>query len=661
MILSDSLTSVSGIGPSTYLKLERAGLKTVGDLLQQYPIRHEDFSLTTNLALLQEGEQVTVLGSCGHKQEIYPKKRRLTVQKLIIMDQYDSIEAVWFNQPYILRQFNKGKKYYFSGKVSSFGAKTVLMVSEYEPEDTASTIHTGRLVPYYSNIAGLSSKFLRQKIYTVLEKISLAEMPKDRVLALNPSLMSDTETLNNIHFPNNLGSLEKAKERLRFEQLLSVKITQLKGGFGFKKERLNYPKANLLTLVKEFLSQLPFKATSSQENVLKEIANDFAHFKATKRLLMGEVGTGKTVIMAGACYLMAKFGFRTVVLAPTEVLANQHFQSLAKLIPDSNIKIALLTANNREGDHLDAEIIIGTHALFFTQQVSKLGLLIVDEQHKFGVAQRDKILRSENTGNSHYLMVSATPIPRSLALVLFGNTALSYLKDKPYQNKVKTYLVPEAKREKSYQWIVEQVSKRKVQVFVVCPAISENSKKVSELKTVEAQTKLLKEKMPELKIESIHSKHPQKMAILSLFASGKIDLLVTTSLIEVGLDVEKANIMIVENAERFGLSQLHQFRGRIGRRNEQAYFFLFTENKNPSVLERLRVLEKTNDAKKIAQTDLSLRGPGELLGTKQHGYQLIRVEDLLNQALVKQVTRTAQHLLAKQSAKGYTSILVKIS
>ncbi len=656
MNLHSSLTSIPGIGPSTYLKLSRKGLESVLDLLQLYPIRYDDFSLTSSLGLLQAGEMVTVRATVVSTNQSFTRKN-LAIQKLKIVDKSDSIEAVWFNQPYILRQFKTGQTYFFSGKVSQFGSQLVLLVSEYEPAESVQ-IHTGRLVPYYTGSLGVSSKVLRQKIFYVLHELTKTDFGTDPSEFGQSNLLSSQETLINIHFPQNKQLLEKAQERLTFEQLLNLILAQLSRKANLQTKSGPKITANSQKINQLFIKNLPFKLTPSQLKTIKEIENDFYKMQNLDRILMGDVGSGKTVLMAYSAYLMANNEYQTVILAPTEALAQQHYQSFRELLSFSKIKCGLLTAKNKLLKPEKYQILIGTHALLFAQlDFTKIGLLIIDEQHKFGVLQR-QALAKDKSWQPFVLMVSATPIPRSLALTLYGQTQVSYLTDSPNSNFVKTYLVPSVKHLNSYQWIKKQIKEHHVQVYVVCAAIENKQGRVNELKTVTQEKEKLQKLLPDLRIESIHSKHPQKVEFLDDFRQHKLDILITTSLIEVGLDIGNASIMLIENADRFGLSQLHQLRGRIGRRGQQAFCFLFSDSQTPAVLSRLKTLEKNHDALEIATLDLKLRGPGDLLGTTQHGFSFVNMDDLLNSALIQKVTEVAKQILANLQTKGYTSILV---
>lgn len=659
MTLNEVLTSVPGIGPSTYLKLQKHGIETQLDLLRLFPTRHEDYSLLSPIALLQPGETVTIKAEVVTSQQVLTRKRNLTIQKLQVKDLSDSTTLVWFNQPYILRQFRKGEQYYFSGKITQLGNQISMQVLEYEP-DHVRPLNTASIVPYYTGTMGISSRLLRQKIAYILDRLPLPHNHHDPVSTTSGlRLMPVFNALRALHFPKNATELEQAKKRLSFEQLLTIKISQISQQARLKEKKTVCLPRTASGLIQKFKKLLPFKLTPSQINAVTEITRDFVSSDWHPRLLMGDVGSGKTVIMAYAAFIMAKSGFTTAVMAPTTALAQQHYLSFKQWFRQERITISLLTAKAKPGPIQKAAIVIGTQALLFQEvDYNNLGLVIIDEQHKFGVVQAEWLtLRAKF--QPRFLLVSATPIPRSLALILYHHTQLSYLKEKPFINQVKTYLVPEQKRQSGYRWLSEQIRKHHQQAFVVCPAIDPQASAKLELKTVKQEAQKLSQLLPGVRIQAIYSQHPQKLELLQDFKKGKIDLLVTTTLIEVGLDIGSVNIMLIENAERFGLSQLHQLRGRIGRRGQLAHFFLFPSSTEPKALTRLQTLVKNNDAAAIALADLKHRGAGNLLGTAQHGFGYLQTEDLLNPGLIAEVNRLATKLVANSQHAEYTSLLVK--
>jgi len=643
--LQDSLLQVPGIGPTTYLKLSKRGLFTVNDLLRVYPTRYEDYSVDARIATLETGDRVTITAVVVKSKNTYTRKRGLTIQNLVVKDNTGELELTWFNQPFILKAFKIGVTYRFSGKVTAFKNRETLVVGEFELADTPK-ISTGRIVPIYSEAFGVSSKFLRKIIKHLLNHLNRRSLPvHPSSLPENFRLLDEYEALLSLHFPKSHLALSQAQEHYLLNELLIIKLNHLRQAKKIATRTFplltNFPQSQ-----NQFIDQLPFKLTPSQSQVIESITALFKAKEYFNHLLMGDVGSGKTVIISYLCYLMGLSGLRTLILVPTEALAEQHFETLNRFLGFSKIKIAILTGTRKTADISSTEVIIGTQALFYkTASLPPFGLLIIDEQHKFGVSDREKLL-TKIAPLPHLLTVSATPIPRSLAQSLYGEITTSYLTDKPYKTSVKTFLVKEEKREASYKWIEKVIREEKVQAFVICASIeAKETPSANEIKAVKAEYQKLVSRFPTLSIGAIYSKHPQKTKILAAFRRKELDILVSTSLIEVGIDIPEASLMIIENAERFGLSQLHQMRGRIGRREQQAYCLLFSSGQNPDTLKRLHILETTSNALEIAQKDLELRGPGDLMGTQQHGFSFITLESLLDEKLTAKVNALAKNFL----------------
>lgn len=655
--LTDPITAVPGIGPSRYFQLQKKQVKTILDFLNLWPIRHENYSLFTKIASVQPDETITVTGRILRLRSELTRRRGLTVQKAQISDNTGELTLIWFNHPYLKRNLREGFIYNFAGKCHTYHNQTILQVNEYE-ETGSECINTMRIVPYYSDSLGISSKFIRQKVFWILSYLTRSDFPEDVLKECSPTeIMELIETYRHVHFPKNADYLNKAKNRVAFEQLTLIKYYQLKEKARLKKGKIIYlhqiPRINSSL----FIKNLPFRLTKSQILVLEEITRDFENKQYVNRLLMGDVGTGKTVILAYLSWLMALNNRRTIVLAPTTVLAEQHRHSFTNFLKFTDYKVELITSKSHSKSYQQSKVIIGTHALLFRQSLPPAALLIIDEQHKFGVLQRERLLLNANI-RPHILTVSATPIPRSLALTLYGHLNISYLTDKPFPNQIKTYLVPEIKRAQCYDWIAKNILKHHSQAYIVCPAIEAQSKNShEEIKTVNNELNKLKNIFSTLKIAAIYSKHPDRDKIINDFIQGKYQILITTSLIEVGLDIPGANIMLIENAERFGLSQLHQLRGRIGRRDVKAYCFLFSDSQSREAWRRLEILTQTDNAIKIAEADLRLRGPGNLLGEDQHGFNQLTLEQLFDHKLSKETTETAQHILDNYPKIEYTSIL----
>lgn len=659
--LDDLLLKVPGIGPSTYLRLQKKGIDTVLDLLQLYPTRYEDYSLVSAVATLQPGETVTISGRIKSFDNTYTRKR-MTIQKARINDGTGTIDLVWFNQPYLRTNLKINEVYSIAGTCELFRDKPVFRPAEYEVL-SGEKIHTGRIVPYYSETTGSSSKFIRQKIHMVLRQLSdfgpdyLAE-------ALGNKLMDPYRTFWSIHFPRNRQLLARARERLVHEELFYLSLET-----NLKKRALQGQIARSIKTTADtfdaYSRLIPFRLTGAQERSLKEIYDDMSHGYPMNRLLLGDVGSGKTVVIAGAVHAVLKNNFKTVVLVPTEILAEQHYRTLARIFSGQKYRIALLTSRTKaeEVDYSGTDILVSTHAILYHKKpLGKIGLIVIDEQHRFGVRQRQKLieLTKEDDNHPHSLYVSATPIPRSLALVIYGNLSLSIIDEMPAgRKKVKTFIIPETKRNNGYKWIRERVMKDRMQVFVVCPLIEgSDNEKMQDVKSVENELQKLKEVFPDLSLGAVHSRTSHKDKLMHEFKEGRIDILVSTSVIEVGVDIENANIMLIEDADRFGLAQLHQLRGRIGRGQDQAFCFLFSRASSGQALARLRHMETVFDGFKLSEIDLRLRGPGDLTGLDQHGFKNLRLEHLMDSRLIGSVNGAVHKLLEKNPQFTYNSLFI---
>jgi len=606
-------------------------------------------------------------------------------------DDTGTIDIIWFNQLYLIRTIPPGTTLSLSGKVKAKGKKLILSSPSYEvisrqklSEDFFEDLkHTGRLVPIYPETEGLSSRAFRYLIKPLLDSpLNLSEYLPDFLLK-KYNLLPLKAALNQIHFPVSLALSQKAKERFIFESLLFSQLYLLK--IKRKVNLLPYPKIKLdIEFLKSFVKALPFSLTEAQRKSLWEIAKNLNN-QLMNRLLEGEVGSGKTVIALAASLLTLNSQYQVAFMAPTEILAHQHFEKFKSFTKNYKVKIAFLTSSEAKiyDQGLEGKIskralnkiinsylpiiVIGTHALIQKNiHFNKLGLVIVDEQHRFGVEQRKKLLSPDTITKEvpHLLSLTATPIPRTLALVFYGDMDLSVLDELPQERKkVITKVVPPKDKEKVYQFIREEVKKGR-QVFVICPRIEENeisplafsaknlislAEKINyEVKAVKKEYKKLSEDIfPDLKVDMLHGKmkSQEKEQVMRQFQENKINILVSTSVVEVGIDIPNATVMVIEGAEHFGLAQLHQFRGRVGRFKYQSYCFLFTESSSKTIYSRLESLVKYNDGFKLAEIDLSLRGPGEFLGTKQSGIPDLLMSSLLDKEMIEEVHQVAQNLL----------------
>lgn len=634
MKASDSVQAIKNIGKTRAEQLKRLGIETVEDLTEYYPRDYEDRSEVTQICDIEAGGTFTIRG----RVSTAPQSRRvrtLTLVNVRISDGTGAVECVWFNQPYIKNQLTYGREYSFTGKVSEKFGRIQIESPYYEPVNPES-LNTGRIVPVYKVPQKMSQKVIRGCIKEALDCLEEGfeeYMPYDIIDKYN--LCSREFAVNNIHFPENDNAFFKARKRLVFDELLFLQLhlLELKGNICGKKSSVKIKDYDIAPI----LDRLGFKLTDAQQKVLAELMSDFKRGSVMNRLIQGDVGSGKTALAMVAAYVLVKNGYQAVLMAPTDVLANQHFKSFQAVFEPLDIKCELLTSGlkKREKDRVYdnislgiSKIIIGTHALIQDRvKYNNLGLVITDEQHRFGVRQREKL--SAKGDEPHVLVMTATPIPRTLALILYGDLDISIIdKLPPGRQKIDTFSVDHSYYQRLYAFIKKEVAKGR-QAYIICPMIEENDN--MELRSVLSYTEELKENiLPGLRIGCVHGKqkNDEKQAIMEEFAKGNIDVLVSTTVIEVGINVPNASLMIIENAERFGLSALHQLRGRVGRGSEKSYCVLVSDAKNKTSKERLDIMCKTNDGFVISEKDLTLRGPGDFFGTRQHGLPEMKIANL---------------------------------
>jgi ATP-dependent DNA helicase RecG len=700
ILLSAELHEIHGIGPRFVMKLKKLGIITVKDLIWHFPRRYEDWRETSSIDDLEIGDSKTIKGVISEIESRRSWKRRMTIVEATITDETGSIKAVWFNQPYVKNILHEGVIASFAGKViEDKKGKNSLHLSNptYEIlngesfDDEIETKHTGRLVPIYPETKGLTSKGIRmlsQKILDNLEPIK-EFLPQEILRSHNfPQI---NVALRNIHFPDNLNDAEIAKERFAFEELFLIQLNNLYQKFSLSKE--NAPVMDNAEIISDISKNLPFELTRSQKEALSEILIDLKKSEPMNRLLQGDVGSGKTIVAGLTAIVAAHNGYQSAIMAPTEILARQHYKTLAYLFPNFIEGIGLLVSKEARvsyGENLETDIkkpailkkvsegkikiLVGTHALIEKGVIFKnLGLVVVDEQHRFGVKQRAAL--SGHTGLvPHFLSMSATPIPRTIMMTMFGDLNLSIISELPKGRKeIITKIIDPDNRNKAYAFIRGQV-RRGRQVFVVCPRIEPSeanpisSKWNSDLEQLEIKSvkeeyeKLEKIIFPDLKVAMLHGKmkSDEKAKTMSDFAGGKIDVLVSTSVIEVGVDVPNASIMMIEGSERFGLAQLYQFRGRVGRGQHQSFCFLFTESSSINTRDRLNSLITAKNGLELAEKDLRFRGPGEFMGKEQTGMPDIAMRALQKPELVKSSKDEAE-LIAKQGweMKNYPDLYEK--
>ena len=631
-------------------KLEKLGISTLEELLYYAPFRYEDTSIISKIAIAQVGETVTIQGKITGKKNIFTK-RGFSLQKVTVTDDTGEIECTWFNQIFITKTLQIGDFVSISGRVDFFSKKRTLFVKDYEllDEKNPQPIHTGRLVPVYSETRGVSSKWLRNRIKILLDQTDFQEYLPGKTLKDN-KLISINEALNQIHFPDDIEKAENARYRLSFDELLFVQASSIILKEEWKKEKHTKPFEikKYAAQIQKFWENLPFELTNAQRKALDEIFSDLSSTTPMNRMLEGDVGAGKTVVAAIAMYVSYLNGFQSALMAPTEILAQQHYQTISELFKPLNIPVELVTGSKKPKiENLDLKIVVGTHALLQKKiSFDKLGLVVIDEQQRFGVEQRG-ILRQKGE-NPHFLTMTATPIPRTVFLTLYGDLSLSYLDEMPKGRKmIKTWLVPEEKRGNAYKWIEKQIKETKSQVFIVCPFIEESENMTTVKAAVKEYERLQKDIFKNLKLGLIHGKlkSGEKENVLQDFKKGNTDILVATPVVEVGIDITNATIMVIEAAERFGLAQLHQLRGRVGRGLKESYCLLFTDSKNPTTQERLKYLERVHFGAELAELDLRLRGPGDMYGTSQHGKDTLRIASLSDFPLIEKTRREAENLI----------------
>jgi len=661
MDLKTSVDSLFMVGPAHAKKLQKLNIQTLEDLLYHFPFRYQDYSLISPIFKIQPGEVVTISGELSSIKNEYLRSGR-KIQKAQVIDRSGRIEIVWFNQPFLVKTLKVGEKYSFSGKVDWFGRKKVMISPEYELVFNGKTIHTGRLAPVYPETRGLSSKWLRSYLNKLIEQLLPIDDFLPSKIKKENDLIDFSSALKQIHFPENLKQVDQARKRFAFEELflLHLKVSQRKKVL--EKSKLAFQFFINQEEILKFTQNLPFEMTLSQKKVCREILDDLDKKRPMNRLLQGDVGSGKTVVAALAIYVAWLSGAQSILMAPTEILANQHYQTLKQLLEPLGVKINLLTASHKIKNE-DADLLVGTHALIYHQaKFRKLGLVIIDEQHRFGVEQRGKLIKKALGGKTpHTLTMTATPIPRTIALTLYGDLDLSVIDQMPAgRKKIKTWVVPPQKRMDAYEWIKKKVKETDEQCFIICPFI-EPSETLPTIKAAKAEYEQLSQKVfPDLKMGLLHGKMKsrEKEKVIEEFRAGDLDILVSTPVVEVGIDIPQATIMVIEESQRFGLSQLHQLRGRVGRGNKESFCLLFSEITSGKAFERIKALERIDIGFKLAELDLKMRGPGEVYGTSQHGFFDLKVASFGDLPLIEQTQKAAENFFP--SLEKYPLLKAKI-
>lgn len=676
---NSNFEEIPTIGPTIASRLKSLGLKKVWDLLFYFPYRYDDFSVISKISAIKPEEVYTIQGKIQLiKSRRSWKRRRMTITESLVKDETGTIKVIWFNQPYLDKIIQPGDEIILSGKVKMDELTPEFISPSFEKLKKDQT-HTGRIVPVYPLTSGLTQRQIRFYIKTAL---TLAKEIKETLpseIIKKYDLMPLAKAVAQIHFPKTMAQAEKAAERLKFGELFLIQIQALQNKRFIKETKS--PRIKIEEkIIGEFKNSLPFELTQAQLISADEILKDLARGNPMNRLLEGDVGSGKTVVAVLALLNTVSQGFQGAMMAPTEILARQHYEKVSELIRPFGQKTLLLTRSlakieDREIDKKsalkkiasgEAKIIVGTHAIIQEAVCfNNLALVIVDEQHRFGVAQR-KALRDKSSEKNkltpHLLSMTATPIPRSLALTVYADLDLSIINEMPKgRKKILTKVVPPEERKKTYAFIRDQIVSGR-QIFVVCPLI-EPSDKLGVKSVKEEYEKISKEVFPDFKTNMLHGKMKaaEKEKIMSEMKKNEINILISTSVIEVGIDFPNATVMMIEGAERFGLAQLHQFRGRVGRGPAQSYCFLFTESDSIKAQRRLKAMEKSQDGFKLAEFDLKMRGPGILSGSKQSGLPDFKMATLADIEIIKKAREAAQALTEQDpNLEKYPKIKQKV-
>lgn len=656
MLLTVPLSEVVRTTKDRIQALRERNIRTLEDLLFWFPWRYSDETEFSQIIDLVNGEAQTVKGVLSGLF-----KRRTRNGKLMIRadleDETGKMELVWFNQTYLLRQLSDGMELVVTGKPQLGRSKISMVSPKFEIPGGVDLVHTGRLVPVYHSVGKLSPKWFRDKIYPVLYLTDqLKDYLPERIKA-GEGFMDLGRAVKELHFPTDEQSLEMAKRRLAFDELFLLQIGAKQRKWYWQQQAMKMPKNINVDKksVQDFLGELPFVLTGAQSRVLEDVLSDIEKPYPMSRLVEGDVGSGKTVVAAAALWAVINQGYQGLLMAPTEILARQHFQSLFDYLKDYGVSMEFLAGSVSKSRKEEVyrklcqgtvDLVVGTHALIQEKvEFKNLGLAIVDEQHRFGVKQRE-ILKS--FGSPHLLSLTATPIPRSLALTIYGDQEVSIIDElPPGRQEILTRVVPNAKRDDAYRWIESQVNSGR-QVFIVCPLI-EDSEAMQVKSVVSEYERLKSDVFPNLTLGLLHGRMKQfdKDEIMDRFARNDIQVLVSTTVIEVGIDVPNATIMLIEGADRFGLAQLHQLRGRVGRGQHQSYCFLFPDGNSEDSRKRMQSMVTYSDGFKLAEIDLNMRGPGEVYGVKQSGVPDLKLASFGDKDLIMRASYHAEEVISE--------------
>lgn len=648
MDLSTPISKISKVGPILSKKFQKLGIETFGDLVYHVPSRYLDYSQTVKISDLKPGETVTVHAKIDSLKNIV-SRRGLRMQVGSVSDKSGKVQVLWFNQPFLIKMLYPGKMVSLSGKVGFFNRRICLSSPDYELiDEEKETLHTGRLVPIYPETSGLSSKWIRRIIQTgIQDKDFKIEDFLPQKTKSEFGLLDLSKAINFVHFPKTLEDARQGRQRLAFNELLRLQLKSVMRKTNWQKNKAIRVASADNRLIDKFINSLRFELTSSQKKAVKEVLADMAKVIPMNRLLEGDVGSGKTVVAAAGMFAAFLNGYQSLIMAPTQILAEQHYGTLKKIFKPFNLRISLVTSSIKRTELGRSDIFVGTHALIHKGvDFDKVALAVIDEQHRFGVEQRRELIKK--SGMPHVLTMTATPIPRTITLTTYGDLELSVLNEMPKgRREIRTWIVPEAKRNSAYDWISKQIVKNNSQAFIICPLIEDSqTETLADVKSVTSEYDKLKRIFPNLKLGLLHGrlKADEKGKILDNFKKGKINILVSTPVVEVGIDIPNASIMVIEASERFGLAQLHQLRGRVGRGNQKSYCLLFSNYSSGNAYRRLKAMEKSHSGFELAELDLKMRGPGEIFGTAQSGFPELKIASWNDYQTIKNTKDLAEYI-----------------